>query len=213
MGQTDVLVDQEHRVHRAADGQPAGRPDYPAELLPGQAGRAGHGGERAHRIGADGHASHAQMGHEAGPDASSGLRETRIRHGRVLGLRGGHRHQAREPPFGHVQNGPGLGSRLGGRPPAPGDRRAQSAGDGRVRVPHRAQLQSHRAHHHGGREGIRHGEKHMERLRSREQRSVAVHQQITVARRILYIEQCSSCFSLITTEKILYILFFKTVFH
>lgn len=62
MGKTDVPVDPEQGVHRTADGRPAGRPDHPAQLLRGPAGRAGHGGERARCAGADGHAGYAQMG-------------------------------------------------------------------------------------------------------------------------------------------------------
>lgn len=171
VGQADVPVDAEPGVHRAADRQPPRRPDHPAEILPGPEGRAGHGGEHTARVGADGHAGAGRMGHAAGPDAVPGLRAPPVRVRRVLGVRGGHRHQAGEPSFGHVQDGTGVRPGDGGRPGAPGVGRAQLEGDGRVRVPHRAQLQPNSAGHHGGREGIGHGEANVAGVRAREQRA------------------------------------------
>lgn len=169
MGQTDVPVDQEQGIRDAADGKPAGRPDHTAQLLPGSAGRAGHGGERADRAGADGHAGHAQVGYAAGADGVPGVRAPPFWQRRVLGLRGGHRHPSRKPPHGHVQDGPAVGPGDGGRPGAPRAGRVQPPGDGRVRVSHRAQLQPHSAHHHGGREGRGHGQADVEIVRAREQ--------------------------------------------
>lgn len=182
MGQTDVPVDSEPGVHRAADGQPPRRPDHPAELLPGPEGRAGHGGEHTHRVGTDGHAGAGRMGHAAGSDTVPGLRASTARFRCVLGMRGGHRHQAGEPPFGHVQDGAGDRPGDGGRPGTPGAGRAQLEGDGRVRVPHRAQLQPHSAHHNGGREGIRHGEADVEGVRARVQRAADQHKALVGCR-------------------------------
>lgn len=173
MGKTDVPVDPEQGVHRTADGRPAGRPDHTAQLLRGPAGRAGHGGERARRAGADGHAGYAQMGPEAGADAVPGMRAPSVRRRRVLGVRRSDGHPAGEPPHGHVQDGSGLGPRHGGRPGAPRARCAQPARDGRLRVPDRAQLQPDRARHHGGREGLGHGQADVGRVRAREQQRAA----------------------------------------
>lgn len=96
------------------------------------------------------------------------MRAPPVRRGRVLGMRGGHRYQAREPPFGHVQDGTDVGSEHGGRPGTPSDRCAQPQGDGCVRVSHRTELQSHRTCHNGGRERVGLGEANVERVRSRE---------------------------------------------
>jgi len=99
------------------------------------------------------------------------MRAARVRHGRVLGLCGGHRHEAREPPFGNLQDGTDRRPGDGGRPGAPGTRCGQSEGDGRVRVPNRTQLQSHSAGHNGGREGLRYDQADMESIRARKQRA------------------------------------------
>lgn len=90
MGQTDVLVDKEQGLHRSADRQPDGRPDHPAQLLPRPTGRAGHGRKHTDRVGADGHKGVEKVGHATGHYAVSGVRASRVRHGRVLGMRGGH---------------------------------------------------------------------------------------------------------------------------
>lgn len=169
MGQTDVLVDPEQGVRDVADGKPAGRPDHTAQLLSGSAGRAGHGRERADRAGAHGHAGHAQVGHAAGADGVLGVRASPFWRRRVLGLCGGHRHPARKPSHGHVQDGTGLGPGDGGRSGAPRLGHNQPPGDGRVRVSHRAQLQPYSADHHGGREGRGHGQADVEGVREREQ--------------------------------------------
>lgn len=169
MGQAHVLVDQEQGVHSVADGQPVGRSDHTAQLLPRPTGRARHGGEHTDRVGADADASPEPMGHAARADARPGLRAPRVRHRRVLGVRRGHRHQAREPSFGHVQDGTGLGPGDGSRPGAPRARCAQPEGNGRVRVPHGPQLQPHSARHNGGREGIGPSQADVGRVRTRGQ--------------------------------------------
>lgn len=109
------------------------------------------------------------------------MRTPSVRWRRVLGLRRGDGHSAGEPPHGHVQDGSGQGPRHGGRPGTPRTRCAQPARDGRLRVPDRAQLQSDRARHHGGREGLGHGQADVGRVRAREQQRATVVRRITRA--------------------------------
>jgi len=78
------------------------------------------------------------------------MRSARVWHKRLLGVRGGHRHQTREPPFGNLQDGTDRRPGNGGRPRAPSTRCGQPEGNGRFCVPHRAQLQSHGTGHNGG---------------------------------------------------------------
>lgn len=101
----------------------------------------------------DAHQGAAAAGRHRRPEARGSVQPTHFRHRPVLEVSGPVPYSRREPSRGHVQDGPGFRPDRRRRPRAaraPSPRRPR----GRlVRVPDSAQLQSHRARHHGGRTG------------------------------------------------------------
>ncbi|KAE9544183.1 hypothetical protein AGLY_001362 [Aphis glycines] len=148
-------------IRRAEPGAPPvgeRRPVRPAahrSQLPGRRGgrgRAGVGTAAGQRPG-DAHQGAAEAGRHRRPEARRSVQPARVRNRPLLEVSDPVPHSRREPSRGHVQDGPGLRPDRRRRPRAaraPSPRRPR----GRlVRVPDPAQLQSHRARHHGGREG------------------------------------------------------------
>lgn len=141
-------------LHPVGERRPV-RPAAHRSQLPGRRGgrgRAGVGTAAGQRPG-DADQGAAAAGRHRRPEARGPVHPARVRHRPLLEVSGPVPHPRREPSRRHVQDGPGVRPDRRRRPRtarAPSPRRPR----GRlVRVPDPAQLQPHRARHHGGRTG------------------------------------------------------------